>query len=108
MDNKDSNDNFFDKYNDEIDENDVLKEFDRIYESDKALQQMLGDCENYNIEEKLSIVQAYKRGGGIAGLNDIIDDEGENEDDDNLLGGAQGGQGDRLDQQRTSFNGNGD
>ena len=79
---------------------DILNEFEKIYNNDKDLQEMLGQCpENYNIEEKLSIVQAYKRGGGIEGLNEIIDDEDE---EDQQLNGAQGGQGDYLNQQRNS------
>lgn len=34
--------------------------------------------ERYHAEERLSIVQAYKKGGGVAGLADIIEeDDGE-------------------------------
>ena len=37
---------------------------------------MLGEYPNrYSLEEKCSIVQAYKKGGGVAGLAEIIDDE---------------------------------
>ena len=35
---------------------------------------MLGDDPDaYPLEEKWSIVQAYHKGGGVAGLHDIID-----------------------------------
>lgn len=54
----------------------MLKEFDQLYQNDAELQQMLGEYpERYTVEEKLSIVQAYKKGGGVAGLADIIDDD---------------------------------
>jgi hypothetical protein len=33
------------------------------------------------LEEKYSIVQAYKKGGGVQGLADIIDDEDDEEQD---------------------------
>jgi len=43
---------------------------------------MLGEFpERYSIEEKCSIIQAYKKGGGVAGLADIIDDEEESDED---------------------------
>jgi hypothetical protein len=32
------------------------------------------------LDEKLSIVVAYKKGGGVAGLADIIDDEDDEND----------------------------
>jgi hypothetical protein len=57
-------DEFGDQIIDNIDEIDVLNEFDRLCNEDEALKAMLGPGD-YNIEEKLSIVQAYKRGGGI-------------------------------------------
>ena len=42
---------------------------------------MLGEFpERYTVEEKLSIIQAYKKGGGVAGLAEIIDDEDDDED----------------------------
>jgi len=34
------------------------------------------------LEEKYSIVQAYKKGGGVQGLADIIDDEEDEEEQD--------------------------
>jgi hypothetical protein len=40
---------------------------------------MLGGTSDYDLQEKLSILQAYKKGGGVAGLADIID---ESEDDE--------------------------
>ena len=45
---------------------------------------MLGDHPDaYPTEEKWSIVQAYKKGGGVAGLNDIIEhDDADDFDDD--------------------------
>lgn len=56
----------------------VQQEFDEIYNKDPALQELLGGFpERYSIEEKQSIVEAYKKGGGVAGLADIIDDEEE-------------------------------
>jgi hypothetical protein len=54
---------------------------------------MLGEYpDRYTLEEKLSIIQAYKKGGGVQGLAEIIDDEDE-EDDDQANSGGQGGQG---------------
>ena len=53
---------------------------------------MLGDFpDRYNLEEKLSIIQAYKKGGGVAGLAEIIDDD--EDEEEQLAAGAQGGQG---------------
>ena len=64
----------------EINEEELLDEFNAIYNHDAELRQMLGDDpDRYSIEEKLSIVQAYKKGGGVAGLAEIIDDEDEDE-----------------------------
>jgi hypothetical protein len=75
----------------EITEEEVMKEFDAIYTNDPELQQMLGEFpERYTLEEKLSIVQAYKKGGGVQGLADIIDDE---DDEDAQMAAGQGGQG---------------
>jgi len=43
---------------------------------------MLGEYpDRYSLEEKCSIVQAYKKGGGVQGLADIIDDEEESEEE---------------------------
>lgn len=59
----------------------VEQEFNLIYESDPALQEILGGFpERYSVEEKQSIVEAYKKGGGVQGLAEIIDDEEEQED----------------------------
>ena len=58
---------------------------------------MLGEFpERYSLEEKCSIVQAYKKGGGVQGLADIIDDEDDSEEDQQMAGaqGVQGGNGD--------------
>lgn len=53
---------------------------------------MLGEyTDNYTLDEKLSIIQAYKKGGGVQGLNDIIDDEDDEEDEANGAQGLQGG-----------------
>jgi hypothetical protein len=35
--------------------------------------------DRYSLDEKLSIIQAYKKGGGVAGLADIIEDEDDEE-----------------------------
>jgi len=35
--------------------------------------------DRYSLEEKLSIVQAYKKGGGVQGLADIIEDDDDEE-----------------------------
>ncbi len=41
----------------EIDENDIVKEFANLYENDQELQQMLGEYpDRYTLEEKLSII----------------------------------------------------
>jgi hypothetical protein len=43
---------------------------------------MLGEYpDRYSLEEKCSIVQAYKKGGGVQGLADIIDDEEDSENE---------------------------
>ena len=64
----------------EYDTEDVLKEFANIYNNDPELQQMLGEFpDRYTIEEKLSIINAYKKGGGVEGLAEIIEDEDDEE-----------------------------
>ena len=71
-----------------MNEEDVLKEFDHLYRTDQELATMLGEFpDRYTLEEKLSIVQAYKKGGGVAGLAEIIDDE----EDEPTTQGGQGG-----------------
>ena len=58
----------------------IVPQLEDIYNSDPALQQLLGDQpSSYSVEEKLSIIQAYKKGGGVQGLAEIIDDEEEDE-----------------------------
>ena len=53
---------------------------------------MLGEyTDNYTLDEKASIITAYKKGGGVQGLNEIIDDEEDDEEDE--ANGAQGVQG---------------
>ena len=43
---------------------------------------MLGGVpERYSLEEKLSIIQAYKKGGGVEGIADIIDYDEDEEDE---------------------------
>ena len=69
----------------EINAEDILEEFARIYKNDPELQEMLGqDPDKYTLEEKLSINQAYKKGGGVAGLAEIIDDESDEEEEQQL------------------------
>lgn len=81
----------------EVDEQDIIKEFANLYDNDPELQQMLGEYpDRYTLEEKLSIIQAYKKGGGVQGLAEIIDDE--DEEDDQMANGAQGGQGGNVNQ----------
>lgn len=66
---------------------------------------MLGEFpERYTLEEKLSIIQAYKKGGGVQGLAEIIDDS-EDEEQQNIANLNQGGQGGN---QRNMNEGNGD
>uniref|UniRef100_A0A7S3MYC2 Uncharacterized protein n=1 Tax=Strombidium inclinatum TaxID=197538 RepID=A0A7S3MYC2_9SPIT len=60
-----------------LDPNYVLQEFQRLFEEDEQLRDLLGDANGYSVEEKESIIKAYKKGGGVAGLADIIDDEEE-------------------------------
>jgi hypothetical protein len=80
---------------DEINADDIIAEFDSLYNNDPALAQMLGEYpERYTLEEKLSIIQAYKKGGGVQGLAEIIDDD--EDEEDQLANGAQGGQGGNI------------
>lgn len=61
-------------------EQEILDNFDRLYREDAALREILGGFpERYTVPEKLSILQAYKKGGGVAGLADIIEDDDEAE-----------------------------
>jgi hypothetical protein len=61
----------------------VEQEFDRIYKADAELQEILGNPDNYSIEEKHSIVEAYVKGGGVQGLAEIISDPEEEEMEQN-------------------------
>ena len=64
-----------------LQESQVLDEFDNMYNNDPELKQMLGEFpDRYSIDEKCSIVQAYKKGGGVQGLAEIIDDEESDEE----------------------------
>ena len=55
-----------------------MDEFNHLYNSDLELKQMLGDFpDHYPIDEKLSIITAYKNGGGVSGLQDIIEEDDE-------------------------------
>jgi hypothetical protein len=59
-----------------FDEQQILDEFNHLYNTDHELKQMLGDFpDHYPIEEKLSIIDAYKNGGGVAGLANIIEED---------------------------------
>jgi len=60
-----------------------------MYYNDAELKQMLGEFpDRYSLEEKCSIVQAYKKGGGVQGLADIIDDEDESGEEEQHASGA--------------------
>jgi len=58
----------------------VEAEFNRLFEADEQLRDLLGEADRYSIEEKESIIRAYKKGGGVAGLAEIIDDEEEEDE----------------------------
>ena len=75
----------------EMTQEEIIAEFDAMYRKDPELRAVLGEYpdQNYSLDEKLSIVVAYKKGGGVAGLADIIDDE---EQDDNNNGASPQGQ----------------
>jgi hypothetical protein len=61
-----TNNQFNDDNQEEIGEMDIIEEFANLYNNDPELQQMLGEYpDRYNLEEKLSIIQAYKKGGGV-------------------------------------------
>ncbi len=54
-----------------------------LYHEDPALKELLGEYpDRYSLDEKLSIISAYKKGGGVQGLADIIDDEEEDEEEE--------------------------
>ena len=67
-------------------EEEINAQFDQLYQSDVALQELLGENpNNYSAEEKLTIIQAYKKGGGVQGLADIIEDDSQDGADANGL-----------------------
>ena len=74
----------------EMTQEEIIAEFDAMYRNDPELRAVLGEYpdQNYNLDEKLSIVVAYKKGGGVAGLADIIDDE--DDENDQNSGSPQG------------------
>lgn len=66
----------------EMDPQEIEVEFQKIYDTDEKLRDLLGPGEGYSLQEKESIFRAYKEGGGIAGLAGIIaDDEEEGYDE---------------------------
>ena len=68
-----------------MNEDEISNAFDVLYTQDVELRKLLGEHpERYTVPEKASILQAYKKGGGVAGLAEIIDsgDEGEGEEMD--------------------------
>ena len=61
-------------------EPEILQNFAVLYRDDPQLRQILGDFpERYTVPEKLSILQAYKKGGGVEGLAEIIEDDDDEE-----------------------------
>ena len=63
-----------------MDDIQILDHFDEIYKDDEALRKILGDFpEKYSVEEKKSILTAYKKGGGVQGLAEIIEDDPQDE-----------------------------
>ena len=73
----------------DMQDDDIMEHFDRLYASDDALRKILGDFpERYSVAEKQSILTAYKKGGGVEGLAEIIEDgpddgiDGEDIDDE--------------------------
>ena len=59
-------------------EADILQSFNALYQEDPQLRHILGEFpDRYTVPEKLSILQAYKKGGGVAGLAEIIEDDDE-------------------------------
>ena len=70
---------------------------------------MLGEFpERYTLEEKLSIIQAYKKGGGVQGLAEIIDDDEEEDEEQAQAQMANRNQGGQGGNQRQFVEGNGD
>ena len=68
-------------YSDMPDE-EILDHFDTLYKKDDALRKILGEYpERYSVPEKQSILTAYKKGGGVKGLAEIIEDDPEAAED---------------------------
>lgn len=65
----------------ELSQDQILAEFNEIYKNDQALRDLLGEFpDRYSFDEKASIIQAYRKGGGVEGLKEIIDDDDEEEE----------------------------
>lgn len=61
-------------------EAEILASFDELYNEDQQLRVILGEFpERYTVPEKISILNAYKKGGGVEGLADIIEDDDDEE-----------------------------
>ena len=59
-----------------------LEQLNNLVATDPELHKMLAnDIDGFGLEEKLMIIQAYKK-GGVQGVKDIIEEE-EEEDDGN-------------------------
>ena len=62
----------------ELTPEEAIEQFNMIYQSDPELQALLGDQpEQYSVDEKITILSAYKKGGGVRGLDDIIEKDEE-------------------------------
>lgn len=70
----------------EMTEQEILTELENLNNlvaTDPELNKMLSnDLESFGLEEKLMIIQAYKK-GGVQGVKDIIEEEEEEEADAN-------------------------
>lgn len=75
-----------------MDANRANLEFDRLCNDEPELRKILGSPDQYTVDEKQSIVLAYKK-GGLEGLYEIIEYEDDDEDQDAANSGAQGLQG---------------
>lgn len=60
-----------------------LEQLNNLVATDPELNKMLAnDIDSFGLEEKLMIIQAYKK-GGVQGVKDIIEEEEEEEGDAN-------------------------
>lgn len=60
-----------------------LEQLNQLVSTDPELNKMLAnDIDTFGLEEKLMIIQAYKK-GGVQGVKDIIEEEEEEEGDGN-------------------------